>query len=159
MENLLSPQRVAEILDCKRGHVYKLIRDGRLQAQTFGPRLVRISESSLQAYRDAHRAPVAGDAITGNVYFVDCGRFTKIGFTAEKDWRRRIDGLKTSNPEPLQPWAIIPGSFAMEREIHAALDAFRKDGEWFDLSGAGKAAATAIVRAKNGSMLNEAANG
>lgn len=52
MEQLLSPQRVAEILDCKRGHVYKLIRDGELQAEKYGPRMVRIAETELKRYRE-----------------------------------------------------------------------------------------------------------
>ena len=154
MEQLLSPQRVADILDCKRGHVYKLIRDGRLKAENFGPRLVRISEASLQAYRDAHSAP-ASDAISGHVYFVDSGRYTKIGYTAEADWQRRIDGLKTSNPESLKVWAVIPGSVQTEREIHAALDTFRHEREWFDLSEPGRAAALQIIKSKNGRLLED----
>lgn len=51
MDNLLSPMKAAEILDCKRGHVYKLIRDGELASVKFGPRMVRIETKELERYR------------------------------------------------------------------------------------------------------------
>lgn len=52
MDRSLSPKTVAELLECKRTHVYKLVRDGLLKAEKYGPRMMRIEESELKRYKD-----------------------------------------------------------------------------------------------------------
>ena len=60
MNSLISPQWAADKLDCKRGHVYKLTRDGKLAAIKFGPRMVRINEKELERYK-ATKCKSSGD--------------------------------------------------------------------------------------------------
>jgi len=62
MTQLLSPQHVADILACRRGHVYKLIREGELSAIKFGPRMVRIEPEELERYKDSKcKTTTSGD--------------------------------------------------------------------------------------------------
>ena len=60
-DRFLSVTEVAEYLGCDRLTVHNMLRDGRLQAWTLGPRMLRIRlsdiESALQPYGgDQHDA-------------------------------------------------------------------------------------------------------
>ncbi|MFC1855430.1 helix-turn-helix domain-containing protein [Thermodesulfobacteriota bacterium] len=50
MEKLLYIHRVADMLDCSRPMVYKLIYEGKIKAIRLGKRGIRISEPSLEAF-------------------------------------------------------------------------------------------------------------
>lgn len=63
MDRSLSPKTVAELLECKRTHVYKLVRQGLLKAEKYGPRMMRIEESELKRYKDTICQQKNGDLI------------------------------------------------------------------------------------------------
>jgi hypothetical protein len=63
------------------------------------------------------------------VYFVAGGTCIKIGIST--NIKSRFASLQTSSGEDLRLLATIPGGIALEREIHARLDGYRKRGEWF----------------------------
>jgi len=60
----------------------------------------------------------------------------KVGISRCPERRRRA--LETSSGRPLHIWALYGGrmTFAnlLERDVHARLAAFRRQGEWFDCS-------------------------
>lgn len=66
MDDMISPKRAAKILDCERPHIYKLIRTGKLSSVKFGPRMVRISVSELERYRNEQCNRHGGSAGTGD---------------------------------------------------------------------------------------------
>ena len=63
------------------------------------------------------------------IYFVKSGDFIKIG--KADDPNKRLAQFQTGNPEPLEMLAIIDGSHAKERAIHAHFSSYRVGGEWF----------------------------
>jgi hypothetical protein len=66
----------------------------------------------------------------GNVYFVLCGKFVKIGFAL--DVGKRLAELQTGNPQPLAMIAVIPNCApSVERMYHQAFAEARVRGEWF----------------------------
>jgi len=54
-DRYISAQKVAEILSCTDQYVYSLVREETLDAIKIGPRALRISERSLNAFIDAGR--------------------------------------------------------------------------------------------------------
>lgn len=71
----------------------------------------------------------------GVVYFVEAvgtGR-VKVGFTAGPIGER-VASLQTACPVPLVVLATCPGTPDTEKVAHLALEAFRTDGEWFDVT-------------------------
>jgi len=56
LPELLRIARVAGLLDVSRKRVYHLMAQGRLERVELGPRSVRVTRDSLDAYLDAVRA-------------------------------------------------------------------------------------------------------
>jgi T5orf172 domain len=56
----------------------------------------------------------------------------KIGFTT--DFKHRIRSLRTSTPVEPIIHLTIPGTPALERELHARFASLRRAREWFQLS-------------------------
>lgn len=70
---------------------------------------------------------------TGRIYFIQCGTGPiKIG-TTDGSPTDRLNSLQTGSPERLYLLSDMPGSYALERELHVRFAAFRirPDGEWF----------------------------
>jgi hypothetical protein len=68
----------------------------------------------------------------GNIYFVRCERYVKIGFAV--DVGERIAKLQTGNPFELVLMTVLEDEPAIvERWLHEALDQYRRRGEWFKL--------------------------
>jgi hypothetical protein len=68
------------------------------------------------------------------VYFMRCGRFVKIGYSAEP--ARRLAIVQCYNPLPVVLVATIPCShknvaMALERDLHQRFGEYRTRGEWF----------------------------
>lgn len=57
----------------------------------------------------------------------------KIGFTTRSPEDRRAS-LQTGNPYPLKVITSWAATFEEERKIHSLLTAFRREGEWFELT-------------------------
>jgi hypothetical protein len=87
----------------------------------------------------------------GVVYFIDCDRYTKIGHAQNVD--QRMAGIETANPFPLVLWAVVPGDFKLEREIHTKLAERRHRREWFILTEDDKAAIREAVIELGGRVL------
>lgn len=50
--SMLSPKSLAKRWDCRPGHVYKLIRSGKLASIKFGPHMVRIPAEDITRYEE-----------------------------------------------------------------------------------------------------------
>jgi hypothetical protein len=67
------------------------------------------------------------------VYFIASPEgLVKIGFA--KDFQDRLRRLICGCPVPLTPLAIFSGGRAEEREYHTRFAAWRRHGEWFELT-------------------------
>lgn len=71
----------------------------------------------------------------GRVYFMQNGRrrVVKIGYSG--DHVERMGSLQAASPDRLRLIATIPGSPAVEAELHRRFRAYRVTGEWFRLEG------------------------
>lgn len=72
------------------------------------------------------------------VYVIDCGPYTKIGYTGGPV-SDRMDGLRGANPYPLQLVALMPGKRSLERRLHKDFSRWRHQYEWFKFSPSSKA--------------------
>jgi hypothetical protein len=69
---------------------------------------------------------------SGNVYFVRCGDFVKVGFAVDVD--SRVAELQTGNPHKLQMMAVLTDVLpSTERLFHRVMHEYRHRGEWFRL--------------------------
>lgn len=106
-------------------------------AEPQAPRVRRDVPSGLRGYHG------------GVVYFIDCGEFTKIGYTREYI-AKRMEGIATHNPFPLRLWALVKGSISFERAVHQTYAEQRHANEWFRFSGGAKAKLRIWVRELGG---------
>lgn len=70
----------------------------------------------------------------GCVYFIRAHDFVKIGFTV--DVSKRIGGIQTGCPYPIELLFSVPGTVQTEREFHHRFRNQRQNGEWFKIEGA-----------------------
>lgn len=71
---------------------------------------------------------------SGYVYIMRCGKYHKIGKTA--DLQQRLLAMNTHNPEPVELVASFQCEHRhrLETDLHKRFKFKRKNGEWFDLS-------------------------
>lgn len=65
----------------------------------------------------------------GFVYLIFGGGRLKIGLAREPE--KRLRGLQAGSPVPLTLLAKIPGSLALEAQLHKRFEKYRLHGEWF----------------------------
>ena len=72
----------------------------------------------------------------GHIYFLKNGRrkLVKIGFSS--DHATRIGSIQMATPDKLKLIATIPGSRALEAELHKRFAKYHVQGEWFSVDGA-----------------------
>lgn len=75
----------------------------------------------------------APEPIAPVIYFARCGDHIKIGFTRGTP-EKRLKGLSTASPFPVELVASMPGSQELERELHERFGEFHTKGEWFVFS-------------------------
>ncbi len=92
--------------------------------------------------------------VYGTVYFVECGPYTKIGFTA-LSIQERMTSLAGSNPYPLTVYATIPGPTRLERYLHSEFAAWRHRFEWFKFDGKARTKANELIRRYGGHIVGE----
>lgn len=63
------------------------------------------------------------------IYFVRCGDFIKIGWSAS--WYKRIQNLKVGNPYPVETLLVIGRPEIFEKTMHAEFASLHHRGEWF----------------------------
>lgn len=102
----------------------------RMAEERMAAHLAKVEAEQLQRQQQALRDAQAN----AFVYFiVDWQRrVVKIGVSQSP--QKRLKDLQTSNPHPLELAAIVPGGFALERELHERYTAYRLSGEWFQLT-------------------------
>lgn len=76
----------------------------------------------IDRWRQANRPEPA-------IYFVKCGDFIKIGWSAS--WYARIRRLKVDNPYPIETLLVIGRPEIFEKTMHAEFASLRHRGEWF----------------------------
>ena len=168
-----SVKRLAEAWDCPVSEIDGHIDAGRLAAFSLGPKTWRITP--IEAERAARvRAeglhpdawPVVAMPRTPDmcapkpareikpplVYFVNCGAYTKIGFTSQ-DLEFRVKAMMTANPLDFVIWAVIPGSLETEHELHAKFRDYHHRGEWFQFDAAGRLDVIRAVKSRRGRIL------
>jgi hypothetical protein len=67
------------------------------------------------------------------IYFAQAGDFgpIKIGYTSERALSRRLCDLQCGCPWPITIRRLIPGSRALESELHRVFNPWQLTGEWF----------------------------
>lgn len=67
--------------------------------------------------------------MTGFVYFLRCGDFVKIGFSAQP--KRRLRHLQTATPFDFELLGMHPGLRWQEQQLHKIFASLRHRHEWF----------------------------
>lgn len=63
------------------------------------------------------------------VYFFAVRGFIKIGWS--ENWRGRLSGIQSSNPEKIEVLLILGRPKIYEKTMHKKFSAHRSSGEWF----------------------------
>lgn len=84
-------------------------------------------------YRERQVHEVASLKTKGYVYYVECNKQVKIGFS-KNPWARLSD-LKVAAPKA-KLLAVESGTLELEKQRHTEFDKDRTAGEWFNLSSA-----------------------
>ena len=125
------------------------------------PPLLTPAECKARRYSAMEWSSVVGDILSdhidlqrklgGAVYFIDCGKYTKIGYT-RGPVQDRLDALRVANPYPLRVWAIVKGTLDDERAFHQAMAQHRHRNEWFALPPTTRADLTKSILERNGKV-------
>jgi len=86
-------------------------------------------EEAREWLADLHRQDTNPD---GEVYFLECGDFVKIGYST--DIAGRIETLQPGAPQKLKLIARMPGTMRTERALHEKFSHLRECGEWFSMT-------------------------
>ena len=85
---------------------------------------------SLDQYAEWREILESGyDSPDGEVYFVLCDEYVKIGYS--QDPQQRFAELQVGNPQELSLFARFPGSRETEHALHQSFSHSRIRGEWF----------------------------
>lgn len=68
-------------------------------------------------------------ATQGYIYFIQCNRFIKIGYSTTVQWRLRQ--YSTYNPFKLKPLGQMRGTWGLENRLHWQFKRYWVRGEWF----------------------------
>lgn len=70
---------------------------------------------------------------SGFVYFLRVGAHVKIGFS--RNPVARLEAMSTALTEPITSFVLMPGTMAMEKALHQAVESRRTSGEWYRADG------------------------
>lgn len=90
----------------------------------------------------------------GIVYFIDCGTYTKIGFTAGLV-EQRMAGIMNGNPFDLSLWALVRGTISTERKFQRRYSQYCHRLEWFTLPTHARNNIKAIVKLLGGQTAED----
>lgn len=173
-----SAQTLSEMWDIPADHITSLMLAGRMRAFSIGktPQMLRVPVDEAARVGELLKAgevpPQIGQPIEfkpkprnpreprgpiPTVYFIDCGEFTKIGFTAQYI-EQRVDNMRTANPFPIKLWAVVPGTTAIEREFHDIFGKYRHQREWFRLDDAARAEVIEEIKRRRGKVFKRPKN-
>ena len=157
-------KEAAELVGCTPRHLYKLIGAGEIAAFAIGKRGLRIRAQEIDRFKIEGRRPVKKKRVRHDpsqprrplnppyVYFLNCGHYTKIGFTASGRVGR-LESLQAATPYRLYLWAYCPGGRETERELHKVFARQRYRGEWFELLLNSKAEVKQEVLQRGGEVM------
>jgi hypothetical protein len=94
------------------------------QRRVCDARLRRLSADLLATIERFRCRPEDGD-----VYFLQCADFVKVGFS--QNFYSRLAGIRTSNPLPLTLLGVINGSLYLEAAIHNLFLPWSAQLEWY----------------------------
>ena len=117
-----TPQELAKTLGWSERRVRNKIVLLRKSEVAFTPEDIE----RMKALANGEREPSRPETV---IYFVAVRGFIKIGVT--QDWRSRLSGLQSSNPETIEILALLVRPQIYERTMHRKFAAFRVRGEWF----------------------------
>lgn len=66
-----------------------------------------------------------------HIYVMNCGPYTKIGYTADNSLKRR-KSILSNNPFEITVWAVAPGDRKTERALHKRFAKYHHRYEWFE---------------------------
>jgi predicted DNA-binding transcriptional regulator AlpA len=116
----LSRASLAHALDIAESTVDEMVRRGVLPPPIrLSPGCVRWCWADVEVARRNRQS----------VYFIECGDYIKIGFSASL--KRRLAALENVTPYPLILLATINGSKEIEADLHSRFADARHKGEWF----------------------------
>ncbi len=107
----------------------------------------------LPAHKSRHDLSGLRGYRGGLIYFVDCGEYTKIGFTSGHV-HLRLANLATANPYPMSLWALVRGNWRSERSFHQQLKHLSHRKEWFRLTTEARAELAEQIRGKGGEVYD-----
>lgn len=112
--------------------------DGRSreQLQAMIDRLAAIDASFVPSGKPQQKPPRPSSSKSGFVYLFRFGDTTyyKIGVSVDVENRRK--SIDSSSPLPIHMEACLysESPYQLEKALHRALDQYRRNGEWFELS-------------------------
>lgn len=162
-----SVKRLAAAWDVEPTEIDALIDAGKLRTFALGPKTWRMTDEEVQRVAalinggqplpvvcdGRQRIPMRRTSIPkAGVYFIDCGPYTKIGYTSQ-EFAHRIDGIKTGNPFELILWAACPGDLSLEKQFHKEFSEFRHRNEWFHFDANGRQRLKRRIASKGGRII------
>ena len=84
------------------------------------------------AFADIEPIPTSPEDADGFVYFIEAIGLKKIKVGYSKDVESRLRQLQTAMPFEMRILASVPGTIALESEIHRLFAKTRVRGEWFE---------------------------
>jgi len=169
-----SPKKFAASCGIDANEIERLIDAGQIRAFSLGPRTWRIVPEEADRVRPLlgsdvplpivscgrNRIPQRPSKIPDReiVYFVDCGAFTKIGFTLGQ-FSSRLAGMLTDNPFDIELWAVISGGRTLEAQLHEEFAAYKHRLEWFRFDRNARLAVIKRVQALGGRIVKRRRRG
>jgi len=75
------------------------------------------------------RAVKAAESGQTFIYFIQTGRFIKIG--KSRHWKKRVANMQVGSPFKIEPLLILVASPELEQELHSRFHANHFRGEWY----------------------------
>ncbi len=130
----LTAKDIAERFQVSRSRAYRMVRE--MGGREFAGQL-RVSSAQVSEWVAAHTVmPVAPGAIGGappvaGVYFVRCAITGLVKIGVSNNIARRVKGLRSHSPVPLELVGWTHGDIGTERALHKRFAKYRAHGEWF----------------------------
>ncbi len=118
-------EHLAYSLGVLESEITQMVADGRL------PPPIVIQQSKFWRWEDVKKSapPPPVPVAHGYVYFIECGDFIKIGFSAS--WKQRVKSISWAIPYPCSVLLVLKGSIVFEAELHQQFASLAHRNEWF----------------------------
>jgi hypothetical protein len=109
----------------------KWVSDGSMPKPVIGRRWDRKAIDLALAYLNPY--PWSSVVYVTKVYFIECGDFVKIGYSANPELR--LAALQVSTPHQMRLLGTIAGDHEVESRLHQICRVHHHKGEWFRKTG------------------------